>query len=141
MIVLDSSIVVAIIKFENGARLLLDVLAAEDCIIGAPTLLESRLWCTINLPERSSFWLEGIVDRHDVSVIPFSREMAAIAAKAFVKFGWPSRHPAKLNFGDCMAYAVAAALRAPLLFKGGDFGHTDVMVHPASIRLPAVSEI
>jgi ribonuclease VapC len=49
-------------------------------------------------------------------------------------FGKASGHPAKLNFGDCMAYAVAVALRAPLLFKGRDFGQTDVMAHPASIR-------
>jgi ribonuclease VapC len=45
-----------------------------------------------------------------------------------------STHPAKLNFDDCMAYAVSSALRAPLLFKGCDFGRTDVMAHPASIR-------
>lgn len=134
MIVLDSSILVAIIKFENGARRLLDVMAAEDCALGAPTLVETRLWCALNLPERSSFWLEGIVERQGFSVIPFSREMADIASKAFITFGKASRHPAKLNFGDCLAYAVSVALRAPLLFKGSDFGQTDVMMHPASIR-------
>jgi ribonuclease VapC len=61
--------------------------------------------------------------------------MADVASRAFAAFGRGSGHPAKLNFGDCLVYAVASVLRAPLLFKGGDFGHTDVMVHPASIRM------
>ncbi len=41
----------------------------------------------------------------------------------------------RLNFGACMAYAVAVSLRAPLPFKGRDFGQTDVPAHPASIRM------
>ena len=54
-----------------------------------------------------------------------------MASAAFNRFGRASGNPARLNFGDCMAYAVSAVMRAPLLFKGGDFGHTDVMAHPA----------
>jgi ribonuclease VapC len=60
--------------------------------------------------------------------------MADAASGAFATFGRASGHPAKLNFGDCMAYAVSAVLREPLLFKGRDFALTDVMAHPASIR-------
>ena len=55
MIVLDSSILVAIINLEEGAKPLLSVLTADDCIIGAPTLVETRLWCATNLPQRLSF--------------------------------------------------------------------------------------
>ena len=134
MIVLDSSILVAIINLEEEAKPLLSVLTADDCIIGAPTLVETRLWCATNLPQRLSFWLEDSIQRQGVSVVPFSRDMADLASQAFVKFGRASGHQAKLNFGDCMAYAVSAIMRAPLLFKGGDFGRTDVMVHPASIQ-------
>jgi ribonuclease VapC len=60
--------------------------------------------------------------------------MADAATTAFDRFGRASGHPARLNFGNRMAYAVAAVMRAPLLFKGGDFGLTDVIAHPASIR-------
>jgi ribonuclease VapC len=42
-------------------------------------------------------------------------------------FGKGSGHPANLNFGDCFAYALAKAMAEPLLFKGDDFPHTDVM--------------
>jgi ribonuclease VapC len=134
MIVLDSSILVGIIRAEQDSDRFLDLLAAEDCAIGAPTLVEARAWCAMNLSGRTSEWLEDFIDGEGVSVLPFSREMADVASQAFVVFGRASGHRAKLNFGDCMAYAVSAVMRAPLLFKGRDFGETDVMAHPASIR-------
>jgi len=56
------------------------------------------------------------------------------ASQAFDRFGRGRGRRGRLNFGDCMAYAVSAAMRAPLLFEGGDFGLMDVMAHPASIR-------
>jgi ribonuclease VapC len=134
MIVLDSSILVGIIKVEEESERLVDLLAAEQCAIGAPTLVETRVWCATNLAGRTSRWLEAFIDGQGISVVPFSRDMADVASHAFATFGRASRHPARLNFGDCMAYAVAAVMRAPLLFKGGGFALTDVMVHPASIR-------
>jgi ribonuclease VapC len=134
VIVLDSSILVGIIKLEHGSDGLIDVLAAEQSAIGAPTLLETRIWCVTNLAARTSRWLDEFVSGEGVSVVSFSREMADIASQAFTAFGRASGHPARLNFGDCMAYAVSAVMRAPLLFKGRDFGHTDVLAHPASIR-------
>jgi len=134
MIVLDSSVLVAIIKGEHGSEPLVDLLAAEECAVGAPTLVEARLWCAVNLAGRTSRWLEEFVNDDEVSVIPFSRDMADAASRAFVTFGRASGHPARLNFGDCLAYSVSAVMRAPLLFKGGDFDQTDVLAHPASLR-------
>lgn len=132
MIVLDSSVLVGIIKGEPHTDRLLALIAAEDCAIGAPTLVEARAWCAINLAGRTSRWLEEFIDGDGVSVIPFSRNMADVASQAFATFGRASGHPARLNFGDCMAYAVSVVMGAPLLFKGGDFSRTDVIVHPAS---------
>ncbi|HEU0156876.1 MAG TPA: type II toxin-antitoxin system VapC family toxin [Stellaceae bacterium] len=135
MIVLDSSVLVGIIKGEADAEALLDLLASEECTIGAPTLVETRAWCLVNLAARASGWLEDFIESERGAVVPFTREMADAASAAFARFGRGSGHPAKLNFGDCLAYAASSVLGAPLLFKGGDFGWTDVMVHPASIRL------
>jgi ribonuclease VapC len=135
MIVLDSSVLVGIIRDEQDSERLIDLLAGEECAIGAPTLVETRLWCAANLAHRTSRWLEEFINGEEVSVIPFSRDMAHVASRAFVTFGRASGHPARLNFGDCLAYAVSAVLRAPLLFKGGDLGRTDVLAHPASIRI------
>ena len=119
MIVLDSSILVGVIKLEEDAEKLVDLLAAEECAIGAPTLVETRIWCAVNLARRGSRWLEEFINERHVSVIPFSRDMADAASQAFAAFGRASGHPARLNFGDCMAYAVSAVIQAPLLFKGG----------------------
>jgi ribonuclease VapC len=134
MIVLDSSVLVGIIKLEEDSQRMIEILAAEECAIGAPTLLETRAWCAGNLTRRASRWLEHFVDREGVAVVPFGRDMADVASRAFATFGRASGHPARLNFGDCMAYAVSAVMRAPLLFKGRDIARTDVMAHPASIR-------
>lgn len=135
MIVLDSSILVGIIKGESDTGHLIDVLTSEECALGTPTLVETRAWCSINLAARSSSWLEQFLASRRGAVVPFSADMADVASRAFDRFGRASGHPARLNFGDCMAYAVSAVMRAPLLFKGGDFGLTDVMPHPASIRM------
>lgn len=55
-----------------------------------------------------------------------SVEQAEIARTAYREFGEASGHHARLNFGDCFAYALARATGEPLLFKGDDFAHTDV---------------
>jgi uncharacterized protein with PIN domain len=51
---------------------------------------------------------------------------ARIAREAYRDFGRASGHPARLNFGDCFAYALARATGEPLLFKGNDFSQTDI---------------
>jgi ribonuclease VapC len=135
MIVLYTSVLVGIIRGEPDAGELLDLLESDECAIGAPTLVEARLWCSVNLTTRLSEWLEHFIDTGPGTVVPFSREMADVASQAFRTFGRGSGHSARLNFGDCLAYAVSAVMRAPLLFKGADFGLTDVMPHPASIRM------
>jgi hypothetical protein len=49
-----------------------------------------------------------------------------IAREAYRDFGRGSGHPARLNFGDCFAYALARATGEPLLFKGDGFSQTDI---------------
>jgi len=59
-------------------------------------------------------------------VEPVTMAQARIAREAYRDFGRGSGHPARLNFGDCFAYALAKETGEPLLFKGGDFARTDV---------------
>ena len=61
-----------------------------------------------------------------VEIIPFDQHAAKLAVSAFRRYGKGRGHPAQLNFGDCMAYAASKTEAMPLLFKGDDFGHTDV---------------
>ena len=61
-----------------------------------------------------------------IRVEPVTSAQTDLARVAHARFGKGSGHAAQLNFGDCFAYALAKSLGAPLLFKGEDFGHTDV---------------
>jgi uncharacterized protein with PIN domain len=64
----------------------------------------------------------------DIEVAPVTPAQAKIARQAYRDFGRGSGHPAKLNFGDCFAYALAIDRNEPLLFKGEDFTHTGVRI-------------
>ena len=72
--------------------------------------------------------LDPLVDALGIVIAPFTAQQARIARSAYERFGKGSGHPARLNFGDCFAYALAIETDEPLLFKGDDFGHTDVRV-------------
>lgn len=67
-----------------------------------------------------------LIDTLRIEISAWTRQHADIAAEAFLRFGRGRGHAAKLNFGDCMAYALAKSLDAPLLFKGDDFALTDI---------------
>src|SRR5437588_8390916 len=62
-----------------------------------------------------------------IIIEPLDESQAYVARQAYRDFGRGSGHPAQLNFGDCFAYALTKVMDEPLLFKGDDFAHTDVM--------------
>ncbi len=68
---------------------------------------------------------DTIVQKLAIQIEPITAEHARLARQAWSDFG-RGRHPAKLNFGDCLAYALAKATGEPLLFKGNDFSQTDI---------------
>ena len=63
----------------------------------------------------------------ELIVRPFDERQARLAHEAFRKFGKGVHSKARLNMGDCASYALARSLNAPLLFKGDDFPHTDIV--------------
>ena len=69
---------------------------------------------------------DDLLDQFDIEVVSFTAELAQIARQAYRDFGKGSGHRAKLNFGDCMAYALARSERQPLLYVGNDFAETDI---------------
>ena len=71
--------------------------------------------------------LDRLLEEFGIVIAPFDEHQADIARDALARYG-KGRHPAALNFGDCAAYALAIAEAEPLLFKGIDFGKTDVEV-------------
>lgn len=132
MIVVDTSVLIAILKQEPEGETLLELIdSADHVVIGTPTFFEYLMVSTGSLGAEQESDARALLDELGVEIIAWTREHADFAMAAFVRFG-KGRHSASLNFGDCMAYALAKALDAPLLFKGNDFAATDVKRVPAA---------
>jgi len=123
---LDSSALVAVLFAETGYLELVDrILSAGEVRVGAPTLVEASLVLTGRRRARARGEVERLIAELGVTVVPFGDAEWRLAVAAFTKFG-RGRHPAALNFGDCLAYATAMSLGDSLLFVSGDFAKTDV---------------
>ena len=126
MIVVDSSAIVSILARESDAGQFELALEGQSHVtILAANKLEVMMVYGGKYGEAGFTVAQDLLDRYAIKVLPLTEALADLAAQAFIRFG-KGRHPAKLNFGDCMAYALAKSLDAPLLYKGGDFALTDV---------------
>jgi ribonuclease VapC len=94
--------------------------------MSAATYLEASLVIDASGDPVLSRNLDRLVEIAQIQIEPFTLDQARLARQAYRDFGKGSGHPAQLNFGDCFAYALARTHDAPLLFKGFDFGHTDI---------------
>jgi ribonuclease VapC len=124
--ILDSSAVIAIILREPGyEKLLQKILAAAEVGIGIPTLVETSIVLSARLNKDARGLVARFLEEADVAPLPFNDAHYGAAVGAWLKYG-KGRHPASLNFGDCLAYAVAKLSDAPLLCVGDDFPQTDL---------------
>lgn len=71
--------------------------------------------------------VDDLVATLGIEIVPVTAEHVTLGRAAYRDFGRGSGHRARLNFGDCFAYALARATAEPILFKGDDFTHTDVI--------------
>jgi ribonuclease VapC len=125
--IVDSSAMLAMLLEEPEGHLV-DVAIAKNavCRMSSAGLLEVSM---ILLSRRGSDAirdLDLLILRLRIEVAPFTESQARLARSAFERFG-KGRHPAGLNFGDCMAYALAKETGEELLFLGTDFSKTDIV--------------
>jgi ribonuclease VapC len=126
-VIVDTSALVAILAVEPDRDAYLEAINdADECSIAAPTLLETSIVLRRFGPQ-VSVGLDQFIREAGISVLPFESEQLVAARDADRQFGRATGHPAKLNFGDCFAYAAAIVTGRPLLFKGDDFRSTDVV--------------
>ena len=124
--ILDSSAIVGIVLREPGFDAIVSKVAeAETLAVGAPTLAEAGIVLTSRLGKDARGLLQGLLREWDAATVAFGEEHWREAVTAYDRFG-RGRHPAQLNFGDCMAYAVAKLAGEPLLCTGRDFPKTDL---------------
>lgn len=124
--ILDTSALVAILYREPEAEAFTRVIHDADvCRISVANHLELAMVVERQLGSDAMRQAEAFLRRAGVVTEPVSVEQGELARQGFRDFG-KGRHKAALNFGDCFAYALAKATGEPLLFKGDDFGHTDI---------------
>ena len=103
------------------------MLTASSVAISAPTLLETALVIEGQAGEKGRHDLDELLEELEPRIVAFSPEQVTIAREAFRRYG-KGKHVARLNFGDCISYALAKARGEPLLFNGEDFSKTDIEV-------------
>lgn len=124
--ILDSSAVIAVIRAEEGEDRLVEAIENASAVgIGTPTLTEISIVLVRRMGVAGRLALSRFLEEQRVVSIPFDEEQWSVAAEAFIRYG-KGRHPAALNYGDCMAYATAQVADQPLLFVGDDFAETDI---------------
>ena len=125
--IVDTSALVAIILGEQDRPDLAAALeAASVCRISAGTYVELSVVIDRARNALVSRRLDQILEEARFVIEPVTSSQARIAREAYRDFGKGSGHPARLNLGDCFAYALARELGEPLLFKGNDFDQTDI---------------
>jgi ribonuclease VapC len=126
-VIIDTSALVAILRAEPEATI-----CAEAIELAGMRRLSAAGYVELGaVIDRAgdaiaSRRVDQLLATADIRVESVTEDHARIAREAFRDFGKGSGHPARLNFGDCFSYALAKATGEPLLFKGGDFQHTDV---------------
>jgi ribonuclease VapC len=126
--IVDSSAIIAILKQESDWRAISKALdTAEISRISAASYFESAIIVDSWKNPILSAQLDELIERFNIVIEPVTEEQARIARQAYRDYGRGSGYRADLNFGDCFSYALARAKREPILFKGDDFVHTDLL--------------
>ena len=126
--IIDTSALIVILRDEPDAQAC--ALAIERSAtrrLSAANFVETALVIDGSRDPVASRRFDDLIKEAQIVIEPVTEAQARIAREAYRDFGKGSGHPAKLNFGDCFAYALAKVAGEPLLFKGDDFVHTDII--------------
>jgi ribonuclease VapC len=130
--VVDTSALIAIFRQEPEARQFIELIdRARAAIVSTVSVVETvAVLCGTRIGA-TRHQVEQLLETLGLQAEPVDRDQQRIAIDALLRFG-KGRHPARLNLGDCFAYALSKGRDVPLLFKGDDFARTDIVpaYHP-----------
>ncbi|HET7882055.1 MAG TPA: type II toxin-antitoxin system VapC family toxin, partial [Acetobacteraceae bacterium] len=127
MIAVDTSALIAILFAETDADAIQRRMSVAPACLSAVSFQEASMVLAGRLRDETVWQeLDEFIRDAPIEIVAHDRELAEISRLAFIRFG-KGRHPARLNRGDCAAYALAKKRGIPLLFKGSDFAHTDIV--------------
>ncbi len=125
--IVDTSALIAILRDEpEAAACARAIEAASHRRISAANFLEAAIVIDGTRDPVASRRFDDLLKEAQLVIEPVTEAQAKMAREAYRDFGRGSGHSAKLNFGDCFAYALSRSSGEPLLFKGDDFAHTDI---------------
>jgi len=125
-VIVDTSALVAILRGEPEKEAFVDAIdASHATLISAANFLEAAIVIDGQKDALATREFNEFMRDAEISIEPVTVEQVKIAREAYRDFG-RGHHRARLNFGDCFAYALAKTKGEPLLYKGKDFGQTDV---------------
>jgi ribonuclease VapC len=126
--VIDSSALIALLLGEaETSRIVAAVAAAPRTRVSAASYLETAIVMIRRSGPQAREALDRLIADLDIEIVPFDQAQAMIASDAYVRFGKGGGHPAQMNYGDCFTYALAKVSGEPVLYKGDDFAHTDLV--------------
>lgn len=125
--IVDSSALIAVLFAEPEAESFKDLMSSTACQMSTANWLEAVMRAEGSRGPAGGSELDTIVDGLAIGLVAVTEAHARAARIAFRRYGRGSGSPARLNFGDCFAYALSATSGEPLLYKGDDFTHTDVL--------------
>jgi ribonuclease VapC len=127
VIVVDTSIVVAIIKDEPDAAAFVDILdESQMTIMSVVSYVEAHMVTNDRRLRTEATDVDNVLAAAGIEIVDVTRDQAGLAVSAFLAYG-KGRNRARLNLADCFSYALAKSRGAPLLFKGDDFSKTDIV--------------
>jgi ribonuclease VapC len=127
VIVVDTSIVVAIIKDEPEAAAFVDILdESQMTIMSIVSYVEAHMVTNDRRLRTEATDVDNVLAAAGIEIVDVTRDQAGLAVSAFLAYG-KGRNRARLNLADCFSYALAKSRGAPLLFKGDDFSKTDIV--------------
>jgi ribonuclease VapC len=125
--IIDTSALVAILRDEPEAEICARAIeSAAERRVSAVNFVEAAVVIDGSRDPIASRRFDDLLREARVLIEPVTEIQARLARDAYRDFGRGSGHPARLNFGDCFAYALAKVTGEPLLFKGDDFTQTDM---------------
>jgi ribonuclease VapC len=125
--IIDASALIAILRDEpEAADCAAAIEAASHRRLSAANFVEAAIVIDASRDPVASRRFDDLMREAQIVIEPVTEAQARLAREAYRDYGRGSGHSARLNFGDCFAYALARDSGEPLLFKGADFTHTDV---------------
>lgn len=125
MIIDTSALLAVILNEEDEQRMLTVMVDAAALRISAANWLEAAIIIDSRWNPAAMVRFDGVTAELRLEIVAVTDQIAFRARRAYMDYG-KGRHAARLNFGDCFAYALAKEYREPLLFKGNDFAQTDI---------------